>query len=303
MSEQIPWVEKYRPRKINNIVLNEYNEIILKNILKNRYFPNLLFYGAPGTGKTTTMINLISSYQSGDTVKKGLTIHLNASDDRGIDVIRQQISVFINSDGLFNKGIKFIILDEVDYMTKNAQLGLKYLIENSNKNVRYCLICNYISKIDISLQNRFIKLKFNRLPNEDVIRLLKDITIKENIVMEDEELKSLQVYFDSDIRSMINYIQVNRNNNKIEILNNKIINSMLSDVKLHNVDEKVNELSKRYNVDKYGIIKQYIYYMIKNKYKITGVLLDKLESIFRNIDTSNNNNIIYILSKLLSLED
>ena len=303
MSEQIPWVEKYRPNKMNNIVLNEYNEIILKNILKNRYFPNLLFYGAPGTGKTTTMINLISSYQCGDTVKKGLTIHLNASDDRGIDVIRQQISVFINSDGLFNKGIKFIILDEVDYMTKNAQLGLKYLIENSNKNVRYCLICNYISKIDISLQNRFIKLKFNRLPNDDVIRLLKDITLKENVVMEEEELKSLQIYFDSDIRSMINYIQVNRNNNKIEILNDKIINNMLSDVKIEEVDKKVNELSKRYNVDKYGIMKQYIYYMIKNKYDVNSVLLDKLEGIFRNIDTSNNNNIIYILSKLLSLED
>jgi hypothetical protein len=79
-------------------------------------------------------------------------IHLNASDERGIDIIRNQINQFVNSKTLFNKGMKFVILDEVDYMTKNAQQALRYLLQNYSSSVRFCLICNYISKIDEGLQ-------------------------------------------------------------------------------------------------------------------------------------------------------
>ena len=149
----IPWVEKYRPTHFEDIVLDKNNRIIFNNIIKSKYIPNLLLYGPPGTGKTTTIINLINKFQQeNDQVNKGLMIHLNASDERGIDIIRNQINVFVNSKTLFSKGTKFIILDEVDYMTKNAQLALKYLLQEYQENIRFCLICNYISKIDESLQ-------------------------------------------------------------------------------------------------------------------------------------------------------
>jgi replication factor C subunit 3/5 len=84
-------------------------------------------------------------------------IHLNASDERGIDIIRNQINSFVNSKSLFNNGMKFVILDEVDYMTKNAQMALRYLLQGYNSNVRFCLICNYISRIDEALQNEFVR--------------------------------------------------------------------------------------------------------------------------------------------------
>ena len=135
----IPWVEKYRPKSFEKIVLTPYNKAILSNILKKNYFPNLLFYGPPGTGKTTTIINLISEYQNMYNQKhKELIIHLNASDDRGIDIIRNQINQFVNSKNLFGKGVKFVILDEVDYMTKNAQQALKFLIQECSNNIRFC---------------------------------------------------------------------------------------------------------------------------------------------------------------------
>jgi replication factor C subunit 3/5 len=153
-----PWVEKYRPTVFNNIVLDPLNKQLLENIMKRQYFPNLLFYGPPGTGKTTTIINLISSYQN-IPGNKNLMIHLNASDERGIDTIRSQITQFVNSQSFFFNGIKFVILDEVDYMTKNAQHALKYIIQDFHKNVRFCLICNYISKIDETLQNDLLRLK------------------------------------------------------------------------------------------------------------------------------------------------
>ena len=88
-----PWVEKYRPTSFNDIVLDEVNKEILENIISSNYFPNLLFYGPPGTGKTTSIINLIKSFQ-GDNNSKNMMIHLNASDERGIDIIRNQIKTF-----------------------------------------------------------------------------------------------------------------------------------------------------------------------------------------------------------------
>ena len=137
----IPWVEKYRPTQFKKIVLDKHNKIIFNNIIKNKYIPNLLLYGPPGTGKTTTIINLINKYQQeNNQVNKGLMIHLNASDERGIDIIRNQINNFVNSKTLFSKGVKFIILDEVDYMTKNAQLALKYLLQEYQDNISFRLI-------------------------------------------------------------------------------------------------------------------------------------------------------------------
>ena len=174
----IPFVEKYRPVKFDDIVLDPLNKQILKNIIETGYFPNLLFYGPPGTGKTTTIINLVNSYQEKLNQKnKELMIHLNASDERGIDIIRSQISQFVNSKTMFNHGMKFVILDEVDYMTKNAQQALRYLLQNFSNSVRFCLICNYISRIDEGLQNEFLKLRFNQLPKNNIIKFLTNIFI------------------------------------------------------------------------------------------------------------------------------
>ena len=126
-----PWIEKYRPTKFNEIVLEKNNKILLKNIIHQKTFPNLIFYGPPGTGKTTTIINMIDEYHKKYYPGiKGLKIHLNASDDRGIDVIRNQINQFVNTKSLFGNGIKFVILDEVDYMTKNAQQVCVILYNN-----------------------------------------------------------------------------------------------------------------------------------------------------------------------------
>jgi len=153
----IPWVEKYRPTAFTDIVLNQENTTIFETIFRLNYIPNILLYGPPGTGKTTTIINLITEYQRKNNQRnKGLMIYLNASDERGIDIIRNQINSFVNSKALFNTGMKFVILDEVDYMTKNAQQALKYLLQEYKDNVRFCLICNYISRIDDSLQNEFV---------------------------------------------------------------------------------------------------------------------------------------------------
>ena len=212
-----PWVEKYRPTSFNDIVLDEVNKEILENIISSNYFPNLLFYGPPGTGKTTSIINLIKSFQ-GDNNSKNMMIHLNASDERGIDIIRNQINSFVNSKSLFNNGMKFVILDEIDYMTKTAHVELRYLLQDYTCNVRFCLICNYISRVDESLQTEFVRLRFNQLPHNEIHVFLKKINESENLNYSDDILHSIHKLFNSDMRSMINYMQSNEtsiNNNNI----------------------------------------------------------------------------------------
>ena len=192
-------IEKYRP--VNEIVLEKNNKIILQNIISQKNFPNLLFYGPPGTGKTTTIINLINEYHKKYYKNsKGLKIHLNASDDRGIDIIRNQINQFVNTKSIFGNGLKFVILDEVDYMTKNAQQALRYLIQQYTDNIRFCLICNYISKIDKSLQDEFITMCFCNLPQKDISCFLHKIIKNEKLNISNKQLKEIQYKFKSDIR-------------------------------------------------------------------------------------------------------
>jgi len=306
-----PWVEKFRPGKMEDIVLDETNKKIMKNIIKQNYFPNLLFYGPPGTGKTTTIINLINKYQEKNGQKrKDLKIHLNASDDRGIDIIRNKIYQFVNTGTLFQSGMKFVILDEVDYMTKNAQQALRYLIQDYNKNVRFCLICNYVCRIDNSLKDEFLKLKFCQLPNIEIYNFLYKIQKKEKLNLSEEKIKGVQNMFDSDIRSMINYLQSNSNQlknlKKDYIITEKIwknfsliLNKKCSEktVKKYIVDD-----CKKYNIQRDFYIKSYIKYLINTEKKIFNDSWFKVLSfIIHNIEVNEDYLVDYFVLKLLKL--
>lgn len=267
-NSSIPWVEKYRPVIFDNIVLDPLNKKILTNIIEHNCFPNLLLYGPPGTGKTTTIINIINKYQEKhNQVHKGLIIHLNASDERGIDIIRNQIRQFVDSDTLFIKGTKFVILDEVDYMTKHAQQSLKYLLQYSNNNVRFCLICNYISRIDESLQSEFMRLRFNQLPEKNILLFLHKICSNENIIIDEEKLSFIQKMYKSDIRSMINYIQSNKDNiSNLKVLNTSVWLELTSLLQIKNNHIKVinyfENMCDIYNIDIKHFIKDYLSYII-----------------------------------------
>jgi len=300
------WVEKYRPKIIEDIVLDPLNKLILKNIIDTSYFPNLLFYGPPGTGKTTTIINLINAYQEKINIKnKDLIIHLNASDERGIEIIRNQINFFVNSKPLFNNGMKFVILDEVDYMTKNAQQALRYLLQNYTSNVRFCLICNYISKIDEGLQNEFIRLRFNQLPKEEIITFLNHISVSEKLNLSLKTLSCIQKLYKSDIRSMINFMQSNQNleAETLNIIDNNIWNELLKRIsdreKIENINKFIHTISISYNIDKKNIIKDFLNYIIKTQDKfVNAKFLDFVENLMHSQNQNSNIYVNYLISRL-----
>ena len=300
----IPWVEKYRPNDFDKIVLSDMNKKMFQNILRTEYFPNLLFYGPPGTGKTTTIINLITAYnEKYSKNSRGSVIHLNASDERGIDIIRNQILQFVRTNNFFENSIKFVILDEVDYMTKNAQQALKYLLQFSNYNVRYCLICNYISKIDESLKNEFICVRFNQLPKDDIFIFIKSICVSEKLKMSDTEIQELLNLYNSDIRSMINFIQLNQKNKKcIESIITHEVWDNLHELLLTDKTEKeillfFTQKSIQYNTDKKNLIKKYILYLIQNeKIDITSDFL----KVCQNITHLQDGNIQTILKYMIN---
>ena len=298
----IPWVEKYRPTDFKNIVLNETNKIIFNNILDTNFFPNLLLYGPPGTGKTTTIINLINDYQKQHNQQnKGLIIHLNASDERGIDIIRNQISQFVNSQPLFSRGLKFVVLDEVDYMTKCAQQALKHLLQNYNKNVRFCLICNYISKIEESLQNELLHIRFNQLPTDDILDFLNKINKLENLNIPIFKLKHIQKIYKFDIRSMINYIQSNHLSiNHHEIITDNSWETLFDKftINKHIADQYINFMSKKYNLNISILINNFIKYILLNKQEILDSKFLKICEFISHLNTYNEEYLYnYFLTK------
>lgn len=296
----IPWIEKYRPTKFEDIVFDEMNEILFKKILENDCFPNLLFYGPPGTGKTTTIINLIEQYlKKKNILNKSSVIHLNASDDRGIDIIRNQINQFVKSLNLFNDGYKFVILDEVDYMTKNAQQALKYLLQTSTHNVRFCLICNYISKIDETLQNEFITIRFNQLPSENIHIFLKNISKNENLNLNDEIIHTIQNIYGSDIRGMINFLQLNQNETEWK---NKIVNKSIwkkihqlltNETKKEDILSFIHLISVQYNIEKKYIILKYFNYVISHhSSSVNNKYIELIEKIIHSTDDISSEHVM-----------
>jgi len=248
----------------------------------------MIFYGPPGTGKTTIIINYVNEYFKRNNLKnKGLLLHLNASDDRGIDIIRTNILTFVKSDGILSNHLKFVILDEADYMTKSAQKMLQSIIETYYKQVRIFMICNYISKIDTTLLSEFIILRFHQLSKDIIDSILTTIISKENMTISNNQLDSIHEYYNSDIRSMINSIQYNGIHN---IPNHTIYSKLYSVIKSNDVTALLGMVDSYANLLNYttnNLIYMIIEYLINTDKNITSEFITFAELIYTTKNTNS----------------
>ncbi len=206
MSATGMWVEKYRPQKLSDIV--NQTEIIgsLESLIKDPTdMPHLLFSGSAGVGKTTAAM-CISNQILGEYAKE-YTLELNASDERGIGMVREKVKKFSRFAGMADAPFKLIILDEADEMTNDAQTALRRIIEDTAQYCRFILIANNISKIIEPIQSRCAAFKFTTIPEEDVINRLAEIAKKEKVKSDKKGLQAICEYSEGDMRHAINLLQ------------------------------------------------------------------------------------------------
>jgi replication factor C subunit 3/5 len=198
----LPWIEKYRPSNLSEII-DEGNKVdILRGLIEKDELPHLLFYGPPGTGKTSLILACAREYY-GSNFRK-YVLELNASDDRGIDTVRKQIPEFVKTST--NK-IKMVILDEADALTGDAQGALRRVIEQFSKYCRFCLICNNIYKIIGGLKSRCVVIRFGKLPSENIKEKLSNIIEQEKVRISDETIDFILKNC-GDFRQVLNILQL-----------------------------------------------------------------------------------------------
>jgi replication factor C subunit 2/4 len=210
--DNIPWVDKYRPRRIDSIIHQDEVKKVLKDTIKTGELPNLLFYGPPGSGKTSAILAL--GYELfGPELMNERILELNASDERGIDTVREKIISFAKEsigagDPKYpSPPYKIIILDEADAITLDAQSALRKVIETSSYITRFCFTCNYIEKIIDPIISRCVKFRFKPIDKESMVFRLKQIAEKENIKINKDCLEKIFDISEGDARRSIMLLQ------------------------------------------------------------------------------------------------
>jgi len=201
----IPWIEKYRPSSLENIKSQDFIKTSLQKLVEKNTIPHLLFFGSSGTGKTSSILACINELK-----KKGYIVsklELNTSDQRGIKTVRKKIKEFATTQSFFKNGMKIIILDEADYMTNIAQCALRQIIEKYSKNVRFCIICNYINKIIPAIQSRCMKFRFSLLTHDEMKTKINYIVEQEKIKISDQAITTIISLSGGDMRKSINILQ------------------------------------------------------------------------------------------------
>lgn len=216
MSERMPWVEKYRPKNLDEVSSQKTTVQILKKNLETANLPHMLFYGPPGTGKTSTILAMAKQLY-GPRLFKTRVLELNASDERGISIVRERIKGFarltVSRPSQEDKAnypcppYKMIILDEADSMTGDAQSALRRTMETYSGITRFCLICNYVTRIIDPLASRCSKFRFKSLDEGSALTRLEYICGKESIDVDTNILKEILRISEGDLRRAINYLQ------------------------------------------------------------------------------------------------
>lgn len=273
MSQQQPWVEKYRPRSIGEVAHQEEVVQTLQHALSSGNLPHLLFYGPPGTGKTTSALAIVRQLFGPELVKSRV-LELNASDERGISVVRHKIKNFAaNSVGSAVPGypcppFKVIILDEADSMTGDAQNALRRTMETYSRVTRFVFICNYVSRIIEPLASRCAKFRFKPLQGAVINDRIEHICAAEGVAMAEGALEMLSQVAGGDMRKAITTLQ-----SAVRLRGSPVLPATILDVSGSVPAAAVEGLLAAARTGRFGSIQQAVTDLIADGYPAQEILL------------------------------
>ena len=296
------WVEKYRPKQLDDITAQTDVINSLKKALITKNLPHLIFFGPSGCGKTSTILALTKELFGTENYYDRV-IELNASDERGINVIREKIKTYAKKSINNKDGIppwKIIILDEADNMTYDSQFALRRIMEEYSKLTRFCIICNYHNKIIDPINSRCALLRFKPIKEEDVINKLKFICEKENFICSETFLLQIVKNCRGDLRKAINFLQKCYNTFG-NILNQDILNEISGVVPKNIFDELILAIINKnsFIIDKiinelvndgYSLVNQIVHF--DNFIKVNTTFSSKVKSLLSLKLTEIDNNLI-----------
>ncbi|VVB99850.1 Replication factor C small subunit [uncultured archaeon] len=201
---ELPWIEKYRPERLKGVVGHKDITASLESYVKKGTMPNLMFSGPAGVGKTSCAVAMAKEL-FGESFQQNF-LELNASDDRGIDVVRETIKDFARTLA-FDSGFKIIFLDESDALTQDAQQALRRTMEKYSRTCRFILSCNYSSKILEPIQSRCVVFRFRNLSAKEISGKLREIAEKEKLQIDEKALDAIVYVADGDLRKATNVLQ------------------------------------------------------------------------------------------------
>lgn len=253
------WIDKYRPMILDDVSGHQDIINLFRNYVKTKTLPNIIIHGEPGSGKTSSILAMARELY-GEKYFKTEVYELNASDERGIDTVRNKIHNLAKKSVSSPVGFKLIILDEADFLTKDAQAALRKIMEKYSDKTIFCLLCNYIYKIIPPIKSRCAPFYFKPLTTEEIKNQLHKISKLESIEIDDNNIDFIIHKSSGDLRKAIILLQQSYFNNNIEDLIG-IVNHNIYD-KIFNIENNDKELYETVDI------------IYKNGYNISNIVKD-----------------------------